>query len=549
MNFPIAERELRVLARSPRVYFGRIAIGVVFFAINGWLFWAVNKFQGNFSTQAAQTFAFVTHIAMIMMVFNANTTADAISSEKRGGTLGLLFLTDLKSFDIVLGKLMAHGLTVFYSVLGLFPILAMTVLMGGIPGSSLVRTFLALINALFFALSMGLWISARNVEQKRATNTAAAVASIFLWGLPALSFGVNARFGWVELSQWILFFSPTYQIQQASPLGASLFFDQFWLSFLITNLLGWFALWRACRILPQQWQDKPAGERTGFFAAWKQALSFGKPAARLAFRQSRLALNPIHWLSARRLSDPLWTWSFMAIILVAWFSIWAGIRWKFGANGPPFWGLGFPACFAFYLGLRIRSVALAAEVIARDRASGALELLLSTTLTEKDFARGQWRTFRRSILGPAIFALAVFILNATFAFHDTSPSDDFRRHLPFFAVGISILFITDLIASVWTGLWMGCITKTPNGATGLALLRLLVLPWSCMAIIMTFFGFFEISLPRPEFYFVFSTWFSLCLVTNIVWSVRSRREFYERLRFAAAERYQPQANRAWWRFF
>ena len=34
-------------------------------------------------------------------------TADCLSEEKREGTLGLLFLTDLKGYDVVLGKLVA----------------------------------------------------------------------------------------------------------------------------------------------------------------------------------------------------------------------------------------------------------------------------------------------------------------------------------------------------------------------------------------------------------------------------------------------------------
>ena len=34
-------------------------------------------------------------------------TADCLSEEKREGTLGLLFLTDLKGYDVVLGKFMA----------------------------------------------------------------------------------------------------------------------------------------------------------------------------------------------------------------------------------------------------------------------------------------------------------------------------------------------------------------------------------------------------------------------------------------------------------
>jgi len=41
--------------------------------------------------------------------------ADCLCEEKREGTLGLLFLTNLKGHDVVLGKLFATSLPVFYS--------------------------------------------------------------------------------------------------------------------------------------------------------------------------------------------------------------------------------------------------------------------------------------------------------------------------------------------------------------------------------------------------------------------------------------------------
>ena len=48
-------------------------------------------------------------------------TSDCISEEKRDGTLGLLFLTDLRSFDIVLGKLAATSLKAFAGLIAIFP--------------------------------------------------------------------------------------------------------------------------------------------------------------------------------------------------------------------------------------------------------------------------------------------------------------------------------------------------------------------------------------------------------------------------------------------
>ena len=42
------------------------------------------------------------------------STADCLSEEKREGTLGLLFLTDLTGYDVVLGKLSATSVNAFY---------------------------------------------------------------------------------------------------------------------------------------------------------------------------------------------------------------------------------------------------------------------------------------------------------------------------------------------------------------------------------------------------------------------------------------------------
>src|ERR1043166_1883472 len=58
-------------------------------------------------------------------------TADCISSEKRDGTLGLLFLTDLRSFDVVLGKWAATSLAGFYGLVAVLPALAIPLVIGG----------------------------------------------------------------------------------------------------------------------------------------------------------------------------------------------------------------------------------------------------------------------------------------------------------------------------------------------------------------------------------------------------------------------------------
>ena len=73
---------------------------------------------------------------MIYCLFSGRiSTADCLSEEKREGTLGLLFLTDLKGYDVVLGKLAATSVSAFYGLLAALPVLAVPVLAATCPAA------------------------------------------------------------------------------------------------------------------------------------------------------------------------------------------------------------------------------------------------------------------------------------------------------------------------------------------------------------------------------------------------------------------------------
>ena len=48
-------------------------------------------------------------------------TSDCLSEEKRDGTLGFLFITELGGYDVVSGKLLATSLRASYALLAIFP--------------------------------------------------------------------------------------------------------------------------------------------------------------------------------------------------------------------------------------------------------------------------------------------------------------------------------------------------------------------------------------------------------------------------------------------
>src|SRR5207344_403152 len=59
-------------------------------------------------------------------------TSDSLSEERREGTLGLLFLTDLKGYDVVLGKLAAQFIHLGCALVAIIPAAALPLLFGGV---------------------------------------------------------------------------------------------------------------------------------------------------------------------------------------------------------------------------------------------------------------------------------------------------------------------------------------------------------------------------------------------------------------------------------
>src|SRR5688500_9525509 len=156
VSLPISARELRIGARSQQTYGTRrniAGIAILLFAWY-WLFGAQGGFGGN------RIFFNLVRAAFIYSLFaGIILTADCVSSEKREGTLGLLFLTSLKPYDIVVGNIAATSLKAFYGLVGLFPILAIGMMFGGVSHAEFARVCLTLVSTLVYSLSFSLLVS------------------------------------------------------------------------------------------------------------------------------------------------------------------------------------------------------------------------------------------------------------------------------------------------------------------------------------------------------------------------------------------------------
>src|SRR5206468_3372711 len=73
-----------------------------------------------------------------VMVAGLRFTASALSRERREGTLGLLFLTDLEGHEIVFGKLAGTSLDALYSTVAILPALGIPLLLGGVTATNFI---------------------------------------------------------------------------------------------------------------------------------------------------------------------------------------------------------------------------------------------------------------------------------------------------------------------------------------------------------------------------------------------------------------------------
>src|SRR3989442_3316720 len=169
---PVIVRELRAQSRQPMTYWLRV-IGLG--AIIGVM--ALVDLSGAPSELGARLFsALNAALFLSIWIFVPLLTADAISREKREGTLGLLFLTALTPMGIVLGKSLIHTVRAITLFLAVLPALALPFLLGGLTWKDCVVSLLLNSSALVLALAAGLLASTLVTDARRVLAVALALS-------------------------------------------------------------------------------------------------------------------------------------------------------------------------------------------------------------------------------------------------------------------------------------------------------------------------------------------------------------------------------------
>jgi hypothetical protein len=540
---PIVARELRVAARRHSTYWLRSAAALAAIVFGTWIFLEIGPSGMAQSELAFALFAILTGSAVFYALFNGVlATFDCLSREKREGTLGLLFLTDLKGYDVVLGKLAASSLNAFYGVLAVLPMLGIPLLMGGITPGEMARMALLALDTLFFSLALGMFVSALCRSARTSIQLAVAVLLFFTAACPAVE-------AWLEyLGKWP---KHRYLLMLPSPgFGYYCAFDHqykiapawmgpapFWESMAVLNALGWVFLILASLVTPCAWQDKPAGvSGLRWRARWRQ-WSYGGAAERAAFRKRLLDANAYFWLAARSRSKPAFLWAALGLLACAW--VW-GIA-EFHRD----W---FTEATYVMTGLLLNALiktwfaSEAGRQLAEDRLEGAFELLLPTPLSVRDILRGQFLALKRQFLGPVLVVLAANLFFMSMLSTRLTGTDMIAEDSDFwisFWLAVSGMLAADLTALYWVGLWQGLVAKSPGRAAVATQARILVVPWLGFALVVLLFALTDPPfLNRATWKFSLGLWFVLGLGTDIFFASQAREKLFAEFRRAATQRYE-----------
>ncbi len=324
---PVIERELRVQSRRPATYWSRLGWGL---AACAWIFSLALLVPQ--AVQNGRNMLTYLHGALIVILGLAApiAAADSISREKREGTLGLLFLTPLRIWDVILGKYAVHGFRLSYVWLLLLPLMALPLLLGGVGPIDFLISAAILLSILLIGLSAGMIASVLCVGATAATISALALAILLSMALAAfvtnalfISFAEPTRFG--DPPHWVYLLGPSLMLllapmAEVRTIGATLGLPELLDWTVLTLFL--FALWLTrCSVRFCLWrlrsQSREMGETVRQVRFRRKFLTpvIGRNILR-RWQGRTLDRNPLAWLEYRTAWSRAGRWA-SCLLLIA----------------------------------------------------------------------------------------------------------------------------------------------------------------------------------------------------------------------------------------
>ena len=226
---PIFGREWLTLPRRSRHYLMRslylgalwVLVLTIWQTAVGWEQSATLGDHARFGLLAFQILAYVQ--LLLLLFFAALSAASTVAQEKDRRTFVLLLLTDLRNYEIVLGKLLGSLLQIGLFLAGTVPVFALLLLLGGIDYRQIIQAILVLTTTALAAGSLGGVIALWREKTFQSLALTVLFLMLYLCLVQALGF-VPTLLGWFQdgppaldrqsVAQWQGWLQPFLALEQ-----------------------------------------------------------------------------------------------------------------------------------------------------------------------------------------------------------------------------------------------------------------------------------------------------------------------------------------------
>lgn len=456
---PVFAREAVTTPRRPRhfLYRSLYVTGLFLLMCTAWLRVTGTQIilnvgdMAHFGTILFQILALL-QLALVVF-FAAMGTASNISQEKDRRTLILLLLTRMSNTELVLGKLFASLLTIFFMLAAALPLFMLTTLLGGVSFVQVARIYGVTIASALAAGSLGaLYAFWREKTFQTLSMTALTLVMwLGVWEVVNVSLG-TVSLGGIPGHAWATMFSPfraalaaAHPAMDSSTLSQLLSDEVTWYvvsAMLATLLLNLVAIARV-RVWNPSREARPGQTRSEELESIWEATEGEQPRQEVADAVERARQrhvdarvgrpagtsrvvwdNPILWRE-------ICTWAYGRKVLLIRFAYlllcvlaWAAVRWAVQAElaaGPrdeyeTFIPAATTPLALFGLVSLVIVNALAVTSITSERDGQAIDLLLVTDLSPREFVFGKlggvfWVT-KEMVLLPLLLCGYLFVSGA-----------------------------------------------------------------------------------------------------------------------------------------
>lgn len=432
LAFCVFRREFVTLTRRRLFYWKRTALVLLcgLIILFGFLIGAASRT----STVGLAIFMPVSFVTLVAMVFIApNLALACVVREKTDRTLGLLFLTDITGWQFVLGKLLTGMFSTVLLLLSVLPLFLLVASLGGVSPGQILSAFSILLGAILLGSSQGIFAGCV-MRTERGSEKLLGWVWLLYWIFLPMGLGIisgiwSIHFDW---SAWpgsmISPFLAMTNLSEGSNISGG------FLSLTASVLLALPLLWISKSVVLRLVTEK---EKEASQVASQEGISLAKGERKIRFsfwwRKARpwvtpppIIGNPILWKDYQFFYNGKWaTWIKCGVFLGSVSTICLGIFYAMREDlhlDDMVVGLLITLFFCSALGLGLISVNNFGLMFNRERKSRAIEVLLTTDLTDQEIIWGK--------VGAALLAVLPWGLMAAIS-----------------GVGLILRFITE--ASFW----------------------------------------------------------------------------------------------------